>query len=36
VLTPNLIRMEYDPNQKFEDRATVAFLNRNTTVPSFT
>lgn len=36
VLTPQLIRMEYSNNGQFEDRATLAFLNRNVTVPQFT
>jgi alpha-glucosidase (family GH31 glycosyl hydrolase) len=36
VLTPQLIRIEYDPKGVFEDRATLAFVNRNLTVPSFT
>ena len=35
VLTPNLIRMEYSPSGKFEDRATTAVLNRNLPVPKF-
>mgnify|MGYP001074664330 FL=1 len=35
VLTPQLIRMEWDPTGTFEDRATVAFVNRNLTVPAF-
>ena len=29
VLTPYLIRMEYDENGKFEDRATQTVINRN-------
>jgi hypothetical protein len=36
VLTPTLLRMEYSPNGKFEDRATLAIVNRNIAVPSFT
>jgi hypothetical protein len=29
VLTETLIRMEYDEDKIFEDRATIAFVNRN-------
>lgn len=37
VLTPRLIRMEQMGNAtKFEDRATLAILNRNLPVPAFT
>lgn len=36
VLTPELIRIQYSRQQKFEDRATFAFVNRNLPVPSFT
>ena len=37
VLTTNLIRMEYDSSNKFEDRASMAIVNRYfSTVPSFT
>lgn len=37
VLTPRLIRMEQaSAPGAFEDRATIAFLNRNLPVPSFT
>ena len=36
VLTDRVIRMEYDTQSKFEDRATLAFLNRLTDVPKFT
>ena len=36
VLTPQLIRMEYSNTAQFEDRATLAFLNRNVPVPEFT
>ena len=36
VLTPYLIRMEYSSSKQFEDRATTAVLNRETTVPEFT
>ena len=28
VFSPSLIRMEYDPAGKFEDRATLAIVNR--------
>ena len=35
VLTPQLIRMEYSDNGQFLDSATLAFLNRNLTVPQF-
>lgn len=35
VLTDRLIRMEYDSNNKFEDRATLTFLNRNLPVPKY-
>ena len=36
VLTSQLIRMEYSDTGVFEDCATLAFVNRNTTVPPFT
>ena len=36
VLTPNLIRLEYDSNGKFEDRQSTAIYNRKLSVPSFT
>lgn len=36
VLTDRLIRMEYDLSNKFEDRATLAFVNRNLPVPHYT
>ena len=37
VLTPRLIRMEYAKQKgRFEDRATIAVLNRNLPVPTFT
>lgn len=40
VLTPRLIRMESiagaNAAKTFEDRATIAILNRNVTVPAFT
>jgi alpha-glucosidase (family GH31 glycosyl hydrolase) len=35
VLTDSVIRMEYDPNSRFEDRATVAIVNRLLPVPNF-
>ncbi|NLK26998.1 MAG: DUF5110 domain-containing protein [Clostridiales bacterium] len=35
ILTPSLIRMEYDPEGVFEDRATQAILNRDFEVQSF-
>ena len=35
VLTPQLIRMEYSDNGQFLDSATLAFLNRNLTMPQF-
>jgi alpha-glucosidase (family GH31 glycosyl hydrolase) len=36
VLTPQLIRMEWAADAKFEDRASLVFLNRRLPVPSFT
>jgi alpha-glucosidase (family GH31 glycosyl hydrolase) len=36
VLTPQLVRMEWSADGKFEDRASFVFLNRNLPVPSFT
>ncbi len=36
VLTPWVIRMEYSAAATFEDRATLAIVNRNTPVPQFT
>jgi alpha-glucosidase (family GH31 glycosyl hydrolase) len=36
VLTPRLIRMEYSSSAKFEDRATIAIVNRKLDVPTFT
>lgn len=36
VLTPQLIRMEWAADGKFEDRASFVFLNRNLPVPAFT
>lgn len=35
VLTPQLIRMEWAADARFEDHASFAFLNRCLTVPSF-
>ena len=36
VLTPQLIRMEWAADGKFEDHASLVFLNRNLPVPQFT
>jgi alpha-glucosidase (family GH31 glycosyl hydrolase) len=36
VLTDQLIRMEYAESGKFEDRSTLAFVNRALPVPKFT
>jgi alpha-glucosidase (family GH31 glycosyl hydrolase) len=36
VLTPELIRMEWASDRKFEDRASLVFLNRRLPVPTFT
>jgi len=36
VLTPQLIRMEWAADGKFEDHASFVFLNRRTQVPKFT
>ena len=36
VLTPELIRMEWASDRKFEDHASLAFLNRRLPVPTFT
>ena len=36
VLTPQLIRMEWAADGKFEDHASLAFLNRNVPLPKFT
>lgn len=36
VLTSRLVRMEWDENGRFEDRATLAIVNRNLDVPAFT
>ncbi len=35
VLTDNVIRMEYSNSGRFEERATLAILNRNLPVPKF-
>ena len=35
VLTPKLIRMEWSADGKFEDRASLVFLNRQLPVPNF-
>src|SRR5579863_1707608 len=36
VLTPYLIRMEWSADGKFEDHASLVFLNRELPVPEFT
>ncbi len=36
VLTPQLLRMEWSPDRKFEDHASFVFLNRFLPVPHFT
>src|ERR1700723_3459120 len=36
ILTPQLIRMEWAADGKFEDHASLVFLNRNLPVPEFT
>jgi len=36
ILTPQLIRMEWVPDAKFEDHASLVFINRRMPVPSFT
>src|ERR1700744_4417639 len=36
VLTPQLIRMEWAADGKFEDHASLVFLNRRLPVPQFT
>ena len=36
VLTPQLVRMEWAADGKFEDHATMVFLNRKLSVPEFT
>lgn len=35
VLTPSLIRMEWSENGRFEDRASLTFINRNMPVPEY-
>ena len=35
VLTPELIRIECSPSQKFEDHASLVFINRRLPVPKF-
>jgi Glycosyl hydrolases family 31/Domain of unknown function (DUF5110) len=35
VLTPQLIRMEWSPGARFEDRASLVFINRRLPVPAF-
>ena len=36
VLTPSLVRLEYNENGDFEDRATQSVINRSFSVPRFT
>ena len=36
IFTSNLIRMEYNPNGNFENRASRIFVNRYTSPPKFT
>src|SRR5580658_1699413 len=36
VLTPELLRMEWSADGKFEDHASFVFLNRKLPVPKFT
>src|SRR3954468_24623345 len=36
VLTPQLLRLEWEPNAHFEDHATLVFINRRLPVPAFT
>jgi len=36
ILTPRVIRMEWSETGKFEDRASLTFVNRNLPVPKFT
>ena len=36
VLMPELIRIEYSAQKKFEDRASFVVINRNLPVPAFT
>ncbi len=35
ILTPQLVRMEWSADGRFEDRATLTFVNRETPVPEF-
>ena len=35
VLTPQMIRMEWAEDGKFEDRASLTFVNRKLDVPAF-
>ena len=35
VLTPGLLRMEWDSASKFEDKASLVVINRNLSVPKF-
>ena len=35
VLSPAMIRMEWSPEKKFEDRASLVFINRHQSVPNF-
>src|SRR5215472_9752213 len=35
VLTPELIRMEWSADGRFEDRASLVFINRRLPVPRF-
>ena len=35
VLTPSLIRMEWDEGRSFEDRASLVFINRRLEVPKY-
>src|SRR5215471_1872067 len=36
VLTPQLVRLEWAENAKFEDHASLMFINRRLPVPQFT
>lgn len=36
ILTPNVIRMEYSEQNKFEDHASLLFVNRDLPVPQYT
>ena len=35
LLTDRLVRMEWSPGGRFEDRASLIFINRNLPVPAF-